>query len=164
MTGSMLGFHDQRCLRLAKALQASLDGLNAVSVTPSSSLDEAPIDMSRLDTPALYYNDLKFLEIEMEANPIVKFDHSILRETAYTQDGINVIGGGSKPWHPATEGYIGWGGFGGNMWTWMPDEEVGFAYLQNGNMLGSLFQRCLRIIKVLSIYLDKKAAAENMAT
>ncbi|GBG33554.1 Beta-lactamase domain-containing protein 2 [Hondaea fermentalgiana] len=159
-----------------------------------------PIDMSRLDTPAEYYNDPKFLDIEcasvtaisnarslgkiadliarreylkpetlekMEANPIVKFDHSILLETAYTQGGINVFGGGSKPWHPATEGHIGWGGFGGNMWTWMPDEEVGFAYLQNGNMLGSLFgfrdQRCLRISKALRVCLDKKAAAENKA-
>ncbi|GBG28441.1 Beta-lactamase domain-containing protein 2 [Hondaea fermentalgiana] len=73
-------------------------------------------------------------------DPVTKYDSALGLETSFTQGGFCKFGG--PTWDPSSNGFVGWGGFGGSQVIWNEDLQVGVAYAMNGNRFGSLFGLC----------------------
>jgi hypothetical protein len=88
-------------------------------------------------------------------DPITRRDELCCCETSFTRGGFNVFGDAfdNEDWPSSILGFCGWGGYGGSMMAWHPEQEIAISYVMNGNLRSSFFgfddPRCTRLMDAL---------------
>eukprot|EP00511_Aplanochytrium_stocchinoi_P006854 CAMPEP_0204826480 /NCGR_PEP_ID=MMETSP1346-20131115/4159_1 /ASSEMBLY_ACC=CAM_ASM_000771 /TAXON_ID=215587 /ORGANISM="Aplanochytrium stocchinoi, Strain GSBS06" /LENGTH=463 /DNA_ID=CAMNT_0051954525 /DNA_START=110 /DNA_END=1501 /DNA_ORIENTATION=+ len=85
------------------------------------------------------------------SEPVSKFDHALGMSTTFTKGGWCLFE--DEGWDDMFKGYVGWGGYGGSMFAWNPENETGVAYTMNGtyfkSVMGFKDDRCKYLMRHL---------------